>query len=95
MINPIQTSSMRKNRIRKTNKVNATIIAQSLMLQPYRLCSKYDVDLMHLKNLGRFRQNLMKQRTRNKILLTSYIDLAFPELQYFLKGVHHKAVYAI
>lgn len=37
----------------------------------------------------------MKQRTRNKILLTSYIDQAFPELQYFFKGIHHKAVYAI
>lgn len=97
MINPIQTSSMRKNRIRKTktDKVDATIIAQTLMVQPYRLASKYDIDLMHLKTLGRFRQKLMKQRTRNKILLTSYIDQAFPELQYFFKGIHHKAVYAI
>lgn len=97
MINPIQTSSMRKNRIRKTktDKVDATIIAQTLMVQPYRLASKYDIDLMHLKNLGRFRQKLMKQRTRNKILLTSYIDQAFPELQYFFKGIHHKAAYAI
>ena len=97
VINPIQTSSMRKNRIRKTktDKVDATIIAQPLMMQPYRLASKYDIDLMHLKNLGRFRQKLIKQRTRNKILLTSYIDQAFPELQYFFKGIHHKAVYAI
>lgn len=97
VINPIQTSSIRKNRIRKTktDKVDATIIAQPLMMQPYRLASKYDIDLMHLKNLGRFRQKLMKQRTRNKILLTSYIDQAFPELQYFFKGIHHKAVYAI
>ena len=88
---------MRKNRIRKTktDKVDATIIAQTLIMQPYRLASKYDIDLMHLKNLGRFRQKLMKQRTRNKILLTSYIDQAFPELQYFFKGIHHKAVYAI
>lgn len=97
VINPIQTSSMRKNRIRKTktDKVDATIIAQTLMMQPYRLASKYDIDLMHLKNLGRFRQKLMKQRTRNKILLTSYIDQAFPELQYSFKGIRHKAVYAI
>ena len=87
VINPIQTSSMRKNRIRKTktDKVDATIIAQTLMMQPYRLASKYDIDLMHLKNLRRFRQKLMKQRTRNKILLTSYIDQAFPELHYFFE----------
>ena len=34
VINPIQTSSMRKNRIRKTktDKVDATIIAQTLMM---------------------------------------------------------------
>ena len=97
VITPTQTSSMRKNIIRKTetNKVDATIIAQPLMTQPYRLFSKYDIDLMHLNNLERFRQKLLKQRTRNKILLTSYIDQAFPELQYFFKGIHHKAVYAI
>ena len=85
---------MRKNRIlkTKTDKVDATIIAQTLMTQPYRLFAKYDIELMHLKNLGRFRQKLMKQRTRNKILLTSYIDQAFPELQYFFKGIHHQAV---
>lgn len=29
------------------------------------------------------------------ILLTSYINQAFSELQYFFKGIHHKAVYAI
>lgn len=97
VITPTQTSSMRKNIIRKTetDKVDATIIAQPLMTQPYRLFSKYDIDLMHLKNLERFRQKLLKQRTRNKILLTPYIDQAFPELQYLFKGIHHKAVYAI
>lgn len=29
------------------------------------------------------------------ILLTSYINQNFSELQYFFKGIHHKAVYAI
>lgn len=84
VINPIQTSSMRKNRIHKTktDRVDATIIAHSLMA----LCSKYDMDLiMHLKNLGRFRQKLLKQRTRNKILLTSYIDQAFQNYSISLK----------
>ena len=59
VINPIRTSSMRKNRIRKTktDKVETTIIAQTLMRQPYRLFSKYDIELMQLKTLGRFRQS--------------------------------------
>lgn len=45
VIYPIQTSYTRKNRIRKTktDKVDATIIAQPLMTQPYRLFSKYDI----------------------------------------------------
>ena len=97
VLNPIQTSSMRKNRIRKTktDKVGTAIIVQTLMTQPYRLFTQYDIDLLHLKNLGRFRQKLMKQRTRSKIMLASYLDQAFPELQYFFNGIHHKAVYAV
>lgn len=97
VLNPIQTSCMRKNRIRKTktDKVDTAIIAQTLMTQPFRRFTQYDLDLLHLKNLGRFRRKLMKQRTRNKIMLTSYMDQAFPELQYFFNGIHHKSVYAI
>ena len=97
VLNPLQTSSMRKNRIRKTktDKVDTYVIAQTLMTQPHRLFSQYDIELLHLKNLGRFRQKLMKQRTRYKIMLTSYLDQAFPELQYLFNGIHHKAVYAV
>ncbi|MCM1175656.1 MAG: IS110 family transposase [Blautia sp.] len=51
---------------------------------------------MDLKTLGRFRQKTIKQRTRLKIQLTSYMDQAFPELQYFFKsGLHQNAVYAL
>ena len=28
-------------------------------------------------------------------MLTSYLDQAFPELQYFFNGIHHKSVYAV
>ena len=52
--------------------------------------------MMHLKNLGRFRQKLVKDRTRIKIQLTAYVDRVFPELQYFFKaGLHQKGVYAL
>lgn len=97
VLNPIATSYLRKNRIRKTktDKLDTVVIAQALMLGNYRFFTKYDLDLMHLKNLGRFRQKLMKQRTRDKIMLTSYLDQAFPELQYFFKGIHHNAVYQL
>ena len=67
------------------------------MLQDsFRFVSFYDLDLMDLKTLGRFRQKTVKQRTRSKIQLTSYVDQVFPELQYFFKsGLHQKSVYAL
>lgn len=98
LINPIQTSTMRKNNIRKTktDKVDTLIICKTLMMQPLRFVTLYDIGLLQLKNLGRFRQKTVKQRTRLKIQLTSYVDQVFPELQYFFKsGIHHKGCYAL
>ena len=98
VINPIQTSTMRKNNIRKTktDKVDTLVIAKTLITQPHRFFSQEDIDLMHLKNLGRFRQKNIKERTRLKVQLTAYVDRVFPELQYFFKsGLHQKAVYAL
>lgn len=97
VLNPIQTSAMRKKNIRntKTDKVDTFVIAKTLMQDEHRLFEKQDLDYLHLKNLGRSRQDLMKKRTTCKIKLTSYVDQAFPELQYFFHGVHHKSVYAL
>ena len=99
VLNPIKTSVMRKDNIRKTktDKFDTFIIAKTLMMQDsYRFVSFHDLDLMDLKQLGRFRQKTIRQRTRLKIQLTSYVDQVFPELQYFFKsGLHQKAVYAL
>ena len=97
ILNPIQTSTMRKTNIRntKTDKVDTFVIAKTLMMYNHHLFEKQDLDLLHLKNLGRSRQDLMKKRTTAKIKLTSLVDQAFPELQYFFHGVHHKSVYAL
>lgn len=99
VINPIQTSTMRKNNVRKTktDKVDTFIIAKTLMMQQsHRFVTVNDINLMDLKTLGRFRQKSLKQRTRLKIQLKAYVDETFPELQYFFKsGLHQKAVYAL
>lgn len=99
VLNPIQTSVMRKNKIRKTktDKVDTYIICQTLALhQSYRFVSFDDLDLMDLKSLGRFHRKSIKQRTRLKIQLKAYLDQTFPELQYFFKsGLHQKSVYAL
>ena len=99
VLNPIQTASRQKDRIRKTktDKVDSIVIAETLMMQrTHHFVTFYDLDLMDLKTLGRFRQKSLKKRTRLKIQLTTYVDQVFPELQYFFKsGLHQKSVYAL
>lgn len=99
VLNPLEIFSLRKNKIRKTktDRVDSLLIAQALLLRKeYRFYSLEDLDLLDLKELGRFRQKTMKQRSRLKIQLTTYVDQVFPELQYFFKsGLHQKAVYAL
>ena len=97
VLNPILTSTRRKKSVRnvKTDKVDTFVIAKTLMQEEHRLFEKQDLDYLHLKALGRLRQDLMKKRATCKIKLTSYVDQAFPELQYFFNGVHHKSVYAL
>ena len=52
----------------------AELIAKTLMMQDnLRFVSFFDLDMMDLKALGRFRQKTIKQRTRLKIQLTTYV----------------------
>lgn len=98
IINPIQIASLRKSNIRKTktDSVDTFLIIKALSLHDYRRFSKRDYDSLQLKNLCRFRQKLMKARTKVKIQLVSYVDLIFPELQYLFKsGIHTKSCYAL
>ena len=57
VLNPISTSSIRKNNIRKTktDKIDTYIIAQILMMQKsYRFVIFENLDLMNLKEPGAF-----------------------------------------
>ena len=45
-----------------------------MMQDSLRFLTLEDLDYIELKELGRFRQKLVKQRTRLKIQLTSYVD---------------------
>lgn len=98
IINPIQTSALRRSNIRKTktDSVDTYLIIKALSLNHYRLFTERDYDSLQLKNLCRFRQKLMKAKTKVKIQLVTYVDLLFPELQYFFKsGIHGKACYEL
>lgn len=98
VINPIQTSSLRKTGIRKTktDKLDCLLIIKSLIVNEHRQYTKVDVDSLKLKNLCRFRQKLKKSKAKLKIQLVAYVDVLFPELQYFFKsGLHINTCYAL
>ena len=83
VINPIKTSTMRKNNIRKTktDKVDTFIIAKTLMMEDsLRFVTLEDLDFIELKELGRFHQKTIKQRTKLKIQLSSYVDQTLPNI---------------
>lgn len=98
VINPIQTATMRKTNIRKTktDSIDTHLIIKALIMNQYRLFTQRDLETLKLKNLCRFRQKLIKARTKVKIQLVTYVDQLFPELQYFFKsGIHINACYSL
>lgn len=91
IINPIQTSTLRKSNIRKVknDKVDSILIVKTLMINCYTLLTNYDVEMIELKSLCRYRHNLMTMRTKSKIQLATYVDQLFPELNSFFKDNLH------
>lgn len=87
VINPIQTATLRKSNIRKTktDKVNTILIIKSIILNNHRNFTQADIDSIRLKNLCPFKEKTKKSKVRLKIRFVSYVDIVFPELQYFLK----------
>lgn len=88
LINPIQTSTLRKTRIRKVknDKVDSLLICEALSLGYYNLLSNYDIELLEIKSLCRFRKELKDKTSGAKIQLDSFVDQVFPELNCFFKN---------
>ena len=98
LINPLQTSHLRKANIRdaKNDRLDSLNIARSLIFGKLNFVSEKNIDCFSLKKLTRFRSNLIKQRSKAKIQLTSLLDLLFPELQYLFKSkIHSKTIYSL
>lgn len=87
IINPIQTATLRKTRIRKVknDKVDSMLICEALSLGFYNLLSDYDIELLEIKSLCRFHKDLKDKASEAKIQLKSYVDQLFPELNGFFK----------
>ena len=98
LINPLQTSHLRKANIKdaKNDNLDSLNIAKSLLFTKLNFVSEKNIEYFSLKKLTRFRSNLIKQRSKAKIQLTSLLDLLFPELQYLFKSkIHSKAIYSL
>lgn len=87
IINPIQTATLRKTRIRKVknDKVDSMLICEALSLGYYNLLSDYDIKLLEVKSLCRFHKELKDKTAEAKIQLETYVDQLFPELSGFFK----------
>lgn len=79
----VHSKSLRKT---KTDSIDALMIAQYMMTVEYKpyLSSLYHID--KLKSLTRFRESLVKQRSRQLVELTNVMDKFFPEFKPFFKG---------
>ena len=97
LINPIETSSVRKKNIRnaKTDKIDAKVICKYLATEEYRFLQSKELQTLQLRGLCRFRQALKKSNSRLKTQLVSYLDVSFPEYPSAFSTVHGKGAYAV
>ena len=90
VINPLHTNLYRKSlslRKTKTDRIDARTIATMLMsdvdLKSYTDTSYHNEEL---KSLTRFRDSLIRQRSKQLVELTNVLDKVFPEFKPFFKG---------
>ena len=79
----VRSKSLRKT---KTDSIDAVMIAQHLMTVEYKPYPPSFYTLEKLKSLTRFRDSLIRQRSRQLVELTNILDKVFPEFKPFFKG---------
>lgn len=70
----------------KSDSIDAMSIAQYLMTVDYKPYPKSFYHIEALKSLTRFRDSLIRQRSRQLVELTNILDKVFPEFKPFFKG---------
>lgn len=81
-INPVlseryrQVASLRKT---KTDKIDARIISNLLLVLDYKTFTLKSYHILALKSLTRLRIRLIEARTKHKVRLQNLMDLTFPE----------------
>ena len=79
----VRSKSLRKT---KTDSLDAQSIAQYLMTVEYKPYPPSFYHMDKLKSLTRFRDSLVRQRSRQLIELTNILDKVFPEFKPFFEG---------
>ena len=79
----VHSKSLRKT---KTDSIDALMIAQYLMTVEYKPYPPSFYTLEKLKSLTRFRDSLVRQRSKQLVELTNILDKVFPEFKPFFKG---------
>ena len=79
----VRSKSLRKT---KTDTLDAQSIAQYLMTVEYKPYPPSFYHMDKLKSLIRFRDSLVRQRSRQLVELTNILDKVFPEFKPFFEG---------
>ena len=79
----VKSKSLRKT---KTDSIDCEMIARYLMTVEYKPYPSSFYHTEKLKSLTRFRDSLVRQRSRQLVELTNILDKVFPEFKPFFKG---------
>lgn len=79
----VKSKSLRKT---KTDAIDCEMIARYLMTVEYKPYPPSFYHIEKLKSLTRFRDNLVRQRSRQLVELTNILDKVFPEFKPFFSG---------
>ena len=79
----------------KTDKKDALSIARKLLSDPTPERYLVEPQIQELKELTRYQNRLIHERSKNKTLYVRTLDIVFTELSMIVKNVHNKFVYEL
>ena len=79
----VKSKSLRKT---KSDSIDCMMIAHYLMTVEYKPYPSLFYHIEKLKSLTRFKDSLIRQRSRQLVELTNILDKVFPEFKPFFKG---------
>lgn len=88
----VKSLTLRKS---KTDKKDALSIARKLLSDPTPERYLVDPQVQELKELTRYQNRLIHERSKNKTLYVRTLDIVFPELARIIKNVHNQFVYEL